>query len=43
MRVVENTVQYIYYAFSRTLAKIVGDKAAFKRYSAPVTQMFETF
>ena len=39
MRVVENIVQYIYYAFSRTLRKIVGDVVAVSRYSAPGTQM----
>ena len=39
MRVVENIFQYIYYAFSRTLTKIVGDVVAFGRYSAPGTQM----
>ena len=39
MRVVENIVQYIDYAFSRTLTKIVGDVVAFGRYSAPGTQM----
>ena len=31
--------QYIYYAFSRTLTKIVGDVIAASRYSAPGTQM----
>ena len=39
MRVVENIVQYICYAFSRTLTKIVGDTVAVSRYSAPGTQM----
>ena len=39
MRVVGNIVQYIDYAFSRTLTKIVGDVVAFGRYSAPGTQM----
>ena len=39
MRVVENIIQYIYYAFSRTLTKIVGDVIAASRYSAPGTQM----
>ena len=34
MRVVENIIQYIYYAFSRTLTKIVGDVGAVSRYSA---------
>ena len=32
MRVVENIIQYIYYAFSRTLIKIVGDVGAVRRY-----------
>ena len=32
MRVVENIIQYIYYAFSRTLIKIVGDVGAVHRY-----------
>ena len=40
MRVVENIFQYIYYAFSRTLTKIVGDVVAVSRYSAPGTQMY---
>ena len=39
MRVVENIVQYICYAFSRTLTKLVGDTVAVSRYSAPGTQM----
>ena len=39
MRVVENIVQYICYAFSRTLTKIVGDTVAVSRYSALGTQM----
>ena len=43
MRVVENIIQYIYYAFSRTLTKIVGDVGAVSRYSAPETLMFGTF
>ena len=43
MRVVENIIQYIYYAFSRTLTKIVGDVGAASRYSAPETLMFGTF
>ena len=40
MRVVENIVQYIYYAFSGTLRKIVGDVVAVSMYSAPGTQMY---
>ena len=40
MRAVENIVQYIYYAFSRTLRKIVGDVVAVSRYSALGTQMY---
>ena len=43
MRVVENIIQYVYYAFSRTLTKIVGDVGAVSRYSAPETLMFGTF
>ena len=39
MRVVENIVQYICYAFSRTLTNLVGDTVAVSRYSAPGTQM----
>ena len=39
MRVVENIVQYICYASSRTLTKIVGDAVAVSRYSELGTQM----
>ena len=35
MRVVENIIQYIYYAFFSSLTKIVGDVGAVSRYSAP--------
>ena len=42
MRVVEN-IQYIYYAFFRSLTKIVGDVGAVSRYSALETLMFGTF
>ena len=39
MRVVESIAQYICYAVSRTLTKIVGDMVAVSRYSAPGTRM----
>ena len=41
MRLVENIIQYIYYASFST--KIVGDVGAVSRYSAPETLMFGNF
>ena len=35
MRVVENIIQYVYYAFFSSLTKIVGDVGAVSMYSPP--------
>ena len=35
MRVVENIIQYVYYAFFGSLTKIVGDVGAVSMYSPP--------